>query len=61
MTAGASGAPTERVLCVARDLLFPDGAWHGLVTTGVRRVLRLVGAVGEYRRRIDVEDDPAQQ
>lgn len=51
----------ERVLCVARELVFPDGAWHGLVSTGLHRVLRLIRAVGEYRPRLFVEDDPSQQ
>jgi predicted NUDIX family phosphoesterase len=57
----AAGPEDERVLCVARDLVFPDGAWHGLVSTGLHRVLRIVRAVGEYRPRLHVEDDPGQQ
>jgi predicted NUDIX family phosphoesterase len=51
----------ERVLCVPRTVIFPDGAWHGLVTRGLGRVLRTIRAAGEYRPRHLVEDDPEQQ
>jgi len=44
---------------VPRTTIFPDGAWHGLVTRGLERLLRTVNAVSEYRPRADVEDDPA--
>ena len=51
----------EDVLCVPRTTIFPDGAWHGLVTRGLERVLRTVHAASEYRPRSTVEDDPALQ
>lgn len=51
----------ERVLCVPRTVIFPDGAWHGLVTRGLGRVLRTIRAAGEYRPRHLVENDPEQQ
>lgn len=51
----------ERVLCVPRTVIFPDGAWHGLVTKGLGRVLRTIRAAGEYRPRHLVEEDPEQQ
>lgn len=54
-------AVEEDVLCVPRTTIFPDGAWHGLVTTGLERVLRTVRATSEYHRRSAVEDDPSQQ
>jgi predicted NUDIX family phosphoesterase len=61
----ATGATTERlgeqVLCIPRRTIFPDGAWHGLVTTGLERVLRTIRAAAEYRPRGLVEDDPSQQ
>jgi predicted NUDIX family phosphoesterase len=61
----ASGATAERtgeqVLCIPRRTIFPDGAWHGLVTTGLERVLRTIRAAAEYRPRGQVEDDPSQQ
>jgi predicted NUDIX family phosphoesterase len=51
----------EDVLCVPRATIFPDGAWHGLVTRNLERVLRTVRAASEYRARSEVEDDPEQQ
>jgi len=51
----------EHVLCVPRTTIFPDGAWHGLVTRNLERVLRTIAAAGEYRPRAAVEDDPGQQ
>lgn len=49
------------MLCIPRRTIFPDGAWHGLVTTGLERVLRTIRAAAQYRPRRLVEDDPAQQ
>src|SRR5438105_4270441 len=57
----ARARDAEDVLCVPRTTIFPDGAWHGLVTRGLERLLRTVNAVSEYRPRADVEDDPALQ
>ncbi|MFN2581771.1 MAG: hypothetical protein ABR498_03410 [Candidatus Dormibacteria bacterium] len=51
----------EDVLCVPRTTIFPDGAWHGLVSRGLERVLRTVRASSEYRRRSQVENDPSLQ
>ena len=51
----------EDVLCVPRTTIFPDGAWHGLVTVGLERVLRTIRATSEYRPRALVEDDPSMQ
>ena len=53
--------PVEDVLCVPRTTIFPDGAWHGLVTTGLERVLRTIRAASQYSPRHLVEDDPDQQ
>lgn len=68
MTAGAARPPIagaaaqrELVLCVPRRAAFPDGAWHGLVTDGLERVLAAVDAEGRHLRRADVEDDPEEQ
>ncbi len=44
-----------------RTTIFPDGAWHGLVTGGLERVLRTIRAASEYRPRHLVEDDPSMQ
>jgi len=58
----AAGTRTrESVLCVPRTTIFPDGAWHGLVATGLERVLRTIRATAEYRPRDRVEDDPSLQ
>ncbi len=46
---------------MARTTIFPDGAWHGLVTVGLERVLRTIRATSEYRPRHHVEDDPSMQ
>lgn len=54
-------APGEAVLCVPRATIFPDGAWHGLVTTGLERILRTIRAASHYRPRTLVEDDPEEQ
>jgi len=54
-------AQRELVLCIPRHTVFPDGAWHGLVTTGLERVLRTIRAAAEYLPRDRVEDDPSQQ
>jgi predicted NUDIX family phosphoesterase len=54
-------ADAEDVLCVPRTTIFPDGAWHGLVTVGLERVLRTIRATSEYRPRHAVEDDPSMQ
>jgi predicted NUDIX family phosphoesterase len=43
-----------------RRILLHDGARDGLVTTGLERVLRIIRAAAQYRRRGLVEDDPAQ-
>jgi predicted NUDIX family phosphoesterase len=51
----------EDVLCVPRTTIFPDGAWHGLVTWGLERLLRTVRAASEYQPRGMVEDDPGLQ
>lgn len=57
----ARARDAEDVLCVPRTTIFPDGAWHGLITRGLERLLRTVNAVSEYRPRADVEDDPGLQ
>src|SRR5450631_3146816 len=57
----AARVDAEDVLCVPRTTIFPDGAWHGLVTVGLERVLRTIRATSEYRPRHTVEDDPSMQ
>ena len=61
MSQAAAARTREAVLCVPRTTIFPDGAWHGLVPTGLERVLRTIRATAEYRQRERVEDDPSLQ
>lgn len=52
---------TERVLCVRRDDLFPDGAWHGFIGEGLDRVQRTIRTGSFFMPRPDVEEDPTYQ
>lgn len=52
---------SEDVLCVPRSTIFPDGAWHGRVDTGLERILRTIRAASGYHPRDAVEDDPSEQ
>lgn len=51
----------ERVLCVPRRLIFPDGTPHGLVHEGLERCLEIVRSGSEYLPRELAEEDPSQQ
>lgn len=61
LTARRVAAHREDVLCVPRTTIFPDGAWHGLISTGLERVLRTIRAASDYRPRHLVEDDASVQ
>jgi predicted NUDIX family phosphoesterase len=54
-------AQRELALCVPRRVAFPDGAWHGLVTSGMEQVLVAVATSGRFLPRAQVEDDPDEQ
>src|SRR3989475_11091234 len=56
-----AGPFTEHVLCVTRAEVFPDGAWHGFVDTGLDRVQRVIREQSFFMLRGDVEDDPTYQ
>ena len=56
-----AGPFTEHVLCVTREEVFPDGAWHGFVDTGLDRVQRVIRERSFFMLRRDVEDDPTYQ
>jgi predicted NUDIX family phosphoesterase len=56
-----AGPFTEHVLCVTREEVFPDGAWHGFVDTGLDRVQRVIRERSFFMLRGDVEDDPSYQ
>src|SRR5437879_10105933 len=55
------GPFTEHVLCVTREEVFPDGAWHGFVETELDRVQKVIRDRSFFMLRSDVEDDPSYQ
>ena len=57
----ASSRVSEQVLCVRRDDIFPDGAWHGFVTEGLERHQAVIRERHLFMPRSDVEDDPSYQ
>ncbi|HKB17816.1 MAG TPA: NUDIX hydrolase [Candidatus Dormibacteraeota bacterium] len=52
---------SEQVLCVRRDDIFPDGAWHGFVTENLDRHQRVIRENYQFKPRAEVEDDPTFQ
>ncbi|HVD01368.1 MAG TPA: NUDIX hydrolase [Candidatus Dormibacteraeota bacterium] len=55
------GVFDEHVLCVRRDDVFPDGAWHGFVDQGLERYQRVIREQSFFMPRAEVEEDPAYQ
>ncbi len=55
------GVFDEHVLCVRRDEVFPDGAWHGFVSEGLARYQQVIREGSFFMPRSEVEDDPAYQ
>lgn len=55
------GPFTEHVLCVRRDELFPDGAWHGFIAGDLDRYQSVIRSRSFFMPRAEVEDDPAYQ
>ena len=51
----------EEVLVVPRDQVFPDGAWHGFIDIDLDRYLQIISSKFQFKRRGDVEEDPAFQ
>jgi predicted NUDIX family phosphoesterase len=51
----------EQVLCVKREDIFPDGAWHGFVSTELERHQRVIRERHSFKPRSEVEDDPSYQ
>jgi len=51
----------EEVLCVKRDEIFPDGAWHGFVTDDLDRYRAIIRERYVFKPRAEVEDDPGFQ
>jgi predicted NUDIX family phosphoesterase len=52
---------SEQVLCVKRDDIFPDGAWHGFITEGLDRYQKVIRQQHFFMPRAEVEDDPSYQ
>lgn len=55
------GPFTEHVLCVRREDLFPDGAWHGFVGEGLERIQEVIRGRSFFMPRAEVEEDPSYQ
>jgi predicted NUDIX family phosphoesterase len=55
------GWQREDVLVVARQDIFPDGAWHGFIDHDLERYLGIVTARHQFRARGEVEEDPDWQ
>ena len=54
-------AAVEEVLCVRRDDIFPDGAWHGFVTDDLDSYQSIIRERYVFKPRAEVEDDPSFQ
>lgn len=52
---------SEQVLCVRREDIFPDGAWHGFVSTDLERHQRVIRERHSFKPRAEVEEDPTYQ
>jgi predicted NUDIX family phosphoesterase len=52
---------SEQVLCVRREDIFPDGAWHGFVSADLDRYQKVIRDHHSFRPRAEVEDDPSYQ
>jgi predicted NUDIX family phosphoesterase len=55
------GATAERVLCVRRDDVFPDGPWDGLVSDRLDELRQVIRARSFFMPRGEVEEDPSFQ
>ncbi len=51
-------AASEQVLCVRREDMFPDGAWHGFVSRNLERHQAVIRDRHCFKPRGDVENDP---
>ena len=52
---------SEQVLCVKREDMFPDGAWHGFVSQELDRHQALIRERHFFKSRAEVENDPGYQ
>jgi predicted NUDIX family phosphoesterase len=51
----------EHVLVVPRDVVFPDGAWHGFIDERLDRYRQIFRERSFFMPRAEVEDDPSYQ
>src|SRR5262249_34571188 len=60
---GAHGVrvAAEQVLCVRREDIFPDGAWHGFITDNLDQANEVIRTKQFFKARAEVEDDPSYQ
>ena len=56
-----AGPFVEHVLCVRRDDMFPDGAWHGFVSQDLERHQAVIRERHFFKPRSEVENDPNYQ
>jgi predicted NUDIX family phosphoesterase len=54
-------AASEQVLCVKREDIFPDGAWHGFVSDRLEQHQKVIREYHFFMARAKVEDDPNYQ
>ena len=54
-------AAAEQVLCVRREDIFPDGAWHGFISDQLDRYQSVIRERHLFMPRAAVEDDPGFQ
>jgi predicted NUDIX family phosphoesterase len=52
---------SEQVLCVKREDIFPDGAWHGFVSKDLDRHQGVIREHHMFMARSAVENDPTYQ
>jgi predicted NUDIX family phosphoesterase len=52
---------SEQVLCVKREDIFPDGAWHGFVSEDLDRHQAVIRERHMFMARAAVENDPTYQ
>jgi predicted NUDIX family phosphoesterase len=52
---------SEQVLCVRREDIFPDGAWHGFVSKDLDRHQGVIREHHMFMSRSAVENDPTYQ
>jgi predicted NUDIX family phosphoesterase len=51
----------EQVLCVKREDIFPDGAWHGFVSENLDGHQQTIRERHFFKPRAEVENDPTYQ